>query len=134
MCNGPHHCVPLVEMVKKHIWNVQFGIRMRELCLRKNICLGYRNFQSEIGTSGLRPELPVSGGGRCSFARKWTTGTSGPRLELPVGTRTSGGAWPEVPIGLIPNLTLRSRTDLFLDRFWDVGNLENKPWRGFLLG
>jgi hypothetical protein len=30
---------------KKHIWNVQFGVRMRELCLRENICLGYRYFQ-----------------------------------------------------------------------------------------
>jgi hypothetical protein len=27
------------------------------------------------------PELPVVGGGRRSFARKWTTGTSGPRPE-----------------------------------------------------
>jgi hypothetical protein len=46
MCNGPHHCIPLVDMVKKHIWNVQFGVQMRELCLRENICLGYRNFRS----------------------------------------------------------------------------------------
>jgi hypothetical protein len=56
MCNGLHHCVPLVEMVEKHIWNVQFGIRMRELCLRENICLG--------------PKLPVVDGGRRSFTRK----------------------------------------------------------------
>jgi hypothetical protein len=49
MCNRLHHCVPLVEMVEKYIWNVQFGVRMRELCLRENICLG-------TGTSGLRPE------------------------------------------------------------------------------
>jgi hypothetical protein len=33
MCNGLHHYVALVEVVKKHIWNVQFGVRMRELCL-----------------------------------------------------------------------------------------------------
>jgi hypothetical protein len=37
MYNGLHYYVPLVEMVKKHIWNVQFGVRMRELCLRENI-------------------------------------------------------------------------------------------------
>jgi hypothetical protein len=30
---------------KKHIWNVQFGVRMRELCLRQNICLGYQYFR-----------------------------------------------------------------------------------------
>jgi hypothetical protein len=52
MCNRPHHCVPLVEMVKKHIWDVQFEVRMRELCLRENICLGCRNFRFETGTSG----------------------------------------------------------------------------------
>jgi hypothetical protein len=33
MCNGLHHCIPLVEVVKKYIWNVQFGVRMKELCL-----------------------------------------------------------------------------------------------------
>jgi hypothetical protein len=87
ICNGLYHCVPLVEMVEKHIWNVQFGVRMRELCLRENICLGHRYFRSETGTSGgwrrkekisvwatgtsgPRPELPVAGGGRRSFARK----------------------------------------------------------------
>jgi hypothetical protein len=39
MCNGLHHCVPLVEMVKKniYIWNVQFEVRMRDLCLKKNV-------------------------------------------------------------------------------------------------
>jgi hypothetical protein len=105
-----------------------------------NLGSGWGSYASEkisiwaTGTSGLRPELPVAGGGRRSFTRKWTTGTSGLRPELPMGTRTSGGAWWEVPIGLIPNLTLRSRTDLFLDQFWDMENLENKPWRGFLLG
>jgi hypothetical protein len=56
MCNGLLHCVPLVEMVEKHIWNVQFGVRMRELYLRENICLGTRTFglyfRSETGTSG----------------------------------------------------------------------------------
>jgi hypothetical protein len=46
ICNGLHHCVPLVEMVKRHVWNAQFGVRMRELCLQENICLGYRYFRS----------------------------------------------------------------------------------------
>jgi hypothetical protein len=36
ICNGLHHCVPLVEMVKKHIWNVQFGVQVKELCLQKD--------------------------------------------------------------------------------------------------
>jgi hypothetical protein len=36
MCNGLHHCVPLIEVVKKHIWNVQFGVQMKELCLQKD--------------------------------------------------------------------------------------------------
>jgi hypothetical protein len=53
-----------------------------------------------VCTSGLRPELLVVGRGRRSFARKWTTGTSGPRPELPVGTGTSGEAWPELPVGV----------------------------------
>jgi hypothetical protein len=35
MCKELHHCVPLIKMVKKHIWNVQFEVRMRELCLQK---------------------------------------------------------------------------------------------------
>jgi hypothetical protein len=55
MCNGLHHCVPLVEMVEKHICNVQFGVRMSELCLQENICLGTGTsglyFRSETGTS-----------------------------------------------------------------------------------
>ncbi len=37
MCNKLHHCIPLVEMVKKHIWNVQFGVQMKELCLQENV-------------------------------------------------------------------------------------------------
>jgi hypothetical protein len=48
MCNELYHCVPLIEMIKKHIWNAQFGVRMRELCLRENICLGYRYFRSVL--------------------------------------------------------------------------------------
>ena len=28
---GLHHCVDLVEMIEMHIWNVQFGVQMREL-------------------------------------------------------------------------------------------------------
>jgi hypothetical protein len=57
MCNGLHHCIPLIEMVKKHIWNMQFGVRMRELCIRENIYLGYRYFRSE--TSWCENELLV---------------------------------------------------------------------------
>jgi hypothetical protein len=62
--NGLHHCIPLVEMVKKYIWNVQFGVRMRELCLRENVWttgstgtrrydadMNYRYYRSETGTT-----------------------------------------------------------------------------------
>jgi hypothetical protein len=28
---GLHHCVDLVETIEMHMWNVQFGVRMREL-------------------------------------------------------------------------------------------------------
>ena len=28
-----HHCVYLVETIEMHIWIVQFGVRMRKLCL-----------------------------------------------------------------------------------------------------
>jgi hypothetical protein len=28
---GLHHCVDLVETIKMHMWNVQFGVRMMEL-------------------------------------------------------------------------------------------------------
>jgi hypothetical protein len=55
--NRLHYCVPLVEMVKKHIWNVQFMVRIRELCLWENICLGYWYFRSE--TSWRENELLV---------------------------------------------------------------------------
>jgi hypothetical protein len=53
MYNGVHHCVPLVEVVKKHIWNIQFGVRMRVMPLRK--CMNYRYYRFEItGTTGPR--------------------------------------------------------------------------------
>jgi hypothetical protein len=29
--NGPHSFVPLAEMVKKHIWKIQFGVQMNKL-------------------------------------------------------------------------------------------------------
>jgi hypothetical protein len=101
MYNGLHYYVPLVEMVKKHIWNVQFGVRMRELCLRENIwtigttgprspVLPIREDLAQIwttSTTGPRPILLVAGGGRRSFAWKWTTGTT-------------GGAWLVVLVGV----------------------------------
>jgi hypothetical protein len=98
MCNRLYHCVPLVEMVKKHIWNVQFRVRMRELCLRENVwttgprspVLPVREGLAQIwttGTTGPKPVLPIDGGRWRSLAWKWTTGTT-------------GGAWPEVPVGV----------------------------------
>ena len=32
--NELNHCVDLVETIEMHIWNVQFGLRMREIWLR----------------------------------------------------------------------------------------------------
>ena len=32
-----HHCVALVETIKMHIWNVQFGLWVRELWLREEL-------------------------------------------------------------------------------------------------
>ena len=28
---GLHHCIDIVETIEMHIWNVQFGLRMREI-------------------------------------------------------------------------------------------------------
>jgi hypothetical protein len=78
MCNGFHHCVPLVEMVEKHIWNVQFGVRMRELCLRENICLG--------------PELPVRDRNFRWLAEEGAVLGENELPVLPVGTGNSGEA------------------------------------------
>jgi hypothetical protein len=72
MCNELHHCVSLVEMIKKHIWNVQFGVRMRELCLRENICRGYQYFRSD---RYFRSKTGTSGGDR--YYRWSLTGSSG---------------------------------------------------------
>ena len=33
--NGLHHCVDLIETIKMHIWNVRFGLRMKEIWLRE---------------------------------------------------------------------------------------------------
>ena len=32
-----HHCIDLVETIKIHMWNVQFGVRMRKLCLPEDL-------------------------------------------------------------------------------------------------
>jgi hypothetical protein len=45
----------------------------------------------------------------------WTIGTTSTRPVLPVETGTTGRAWPVLPVGSVPNLTLRFQTDLFLD-------------------
>ena len=34
---GLHHCTDLDETIKIHIWNVQFGVRMRKLCLPEDL-------------------------------------------------------------------------------------------------
>ena len=32
-----HHYIDLVEMIEIHMWNVQFGVRMRKLCLPEDL-------------------------------------------------------------------------------------------------
>ena len=39
MWNGLHHCVPLVETVKKHICNVEFGVWIKGLFPQENLTL-----------------------------------------------------------------------------------------------
>ena len=34
---GLHHCIDIVETIEMHIWNVQFGVWMRELCLPEDL-------------------------------------------------------------------------------------------------
>ena len=34
---GLHHCIDLVETIEIHMRNVQFGVRMRKLCLPKDL-------------------------------------------------------------------------------------------------
>ena len=62
---GLHHCLDLVKTIEMHIWNVQFGVRMRKLCLPDDLHPGQtgpgavrpvrrpvrpvRNVQSELG-------------------------------------------------------------------------------------
>ena len=53
-----YHCIDLVETIKIHMWDVQFGVRMRKLCLPEDLHPGLtgpgavrpvRNAQSELG-------------------------------------------------------------------------------------
>ena len=46
-----HHCVDLVETIKMHIWNVQFGVRMRKLCLPKDL---HPSLTGQIGPGAVR--------------------------------------------------------------------------------
>jgi hypothetical protein len=132
--NGLHHCVPLIEIVKKHIWNVQFGVQMRELCHRENVWT--------TGTTGLRsPVLPSE--------KVWC------RYELPLlpvqdwnyrWMAKGGAVWRENELPVLPVLdryfwwSLTGTTGrvcfesnsqisnwFVIDRFLDMRNLKNKP-------
>ena len=37
---GLHYCIDLVEAIEMHMWNVQFGVRMKKLCLPEDLHLG----------------------------------------------------------------------------------------------
>jgi len=47
---GQHHCIDLVETIEMHMWNVQFGVRMRKLCLTKDLHPGLTG-QTDPGLS-----------------------------------------------------------------------------------
>ena len=45
---GLHHCVDLVETIEMHIWNVQFGVRMKKLCLPEDLHPGLTGLKRPI--------------------------------------------------------------------------------------
>ena len=49
---GLHYCVDLVEPIEMHIWNIQFGVRMRKLCLLENLHL---SLTGQTGPGAVRP-------------------------------------------------------------------------------
>jgi len=49
---GLHHCVDLIETIEMHIWNVQFGVRMRKLCLPEDL---YPGLPGQTGPGAVRP-------------------------------------------------------------------------------
>jgi hypothetical protein len=49
-------------------------------------------------------------------------------------TGTTCGAWSEVPVGVYSEFDFQISNRFVFRSVFDVGNLENKPWRGFLLG
>ena len=49
---GLHHCVDLIELIKMHIWNIQFGVRMGKLWLQKDLHLRQT---VQIGPGAVRP-------------------------------------------------------------------------------
>ena len=57
---GLYHCIDFVETIEMHIWNVQFGVRMRKLCLPEDLHPGLTG-QTGLGavTSVQRPIKPV---------------------------------------------------------------------------
>jgi len=53
--NRPHHCVPLVKIIKKHIWKVQFGVQIRELCFQEDVSTSVLPSQTRNIDSWRRP-------------------------------------------------------------------------------
>ena len=49
---GLHHCVDLVETIEMHIYNVQFGLQMRKLCLPEDLHPG---LTGQTGPGAVRP-------------------------------------------------------------------------------
>ena len=52
---GLYHCIDLVETIEMHMWNVQFGVRMRKLCLSEDLHTGLTG--PETRQTG--PESPI---------------------------------------------------------------------------
>ena len=55
---GLHHCVDLIETIEMHIWIVQFGVRMRKLCLQEDLHLGLTG-ETGSETGQTCPKRPI---------------------------------------------------------------------------
>ena len=49
---GLNHCVDIVKTIEMHMWIIQFGVRMRELCLLEDLHPG---LTGQTGPGAVRP-------------------------------------------------------------------------------
>ena len=50
---GQHHYVDLVKMIEMHIWNVQFRVQMKKLCLPEDLSDRYGDMSDRSETPNL---------------------------------------------------------------------------------